>query len=75
MKGKGLLFFKVEDQKSRSKHYLVGKLCQQDRDRTISFRVIQLGTNDHNDKKNPIVFQSQLSRPLHYLVGKSCRQA
>ena len=37
--------------------------CRQDRDRTICFRVIQLGTLDHHlERRNPIVFQGQRSK-------------
>jgi hypothetical protein len=37
--------------------------CRQDRDRTVSSRIIQLGILDHHhERKNPIVFQGQRSK-------------
>jgi hypothetical protein len=37
--------------------------CRQDRDRTVSSRIIQLGIIDHHhERKNPIVFQCQRSK-------------
>jgi hypothetical protein len=37
--------------------------CRQDRDRTVSSRIIQLGILDyHHERKNPMVFQGQRSK-------------
>jgi hypothetical protein len=52
------------------------KRCREDRDRTVSSRIIQLGAVDHHyEKKIPIVFQGdgQRSRSYQYFVEKPCR--
>jgi hypothetical protein len=61
-----------QGQRSMSEHHIL-KRCRQDRDKTVSFRIIQLGTLDHLDgREKTFCFYGQSSKSYH-LIGKSCR--
>ena len=78
IKERCLSFFKVRGQRSRSHRHIVGKRCMTQK--TLSSRIIQLGTMDHHGKWKMSFSKvgGQRSRLYWHIVGNRgrihCRQ-